>query len=171
MPSCSFLQSVAKMDVWKGIRMIIDNIKNIGCYPQLADAAPSITAFIERAEKEELSEGKYELLGEKLFAIVQRYQTRDKIEAHMESHKKYADLQYMQHGEEMIFYDTSDELEVEEEYSMEKDIVFYKPRPDKGGICLKEGMFGYYEPQDAHMPCITGAKKNTVTKIVFKILL
>lgn len=151
--------------------MIIDDIKNLDKYPQFVNMALLISEFIERVGKEGISEGKYELLGEKLFAIVQKYETRDKIEARMESHKRYADLQYMYRGKELIFYDMADELEVEEEYSSEKDIVFYKCSPDKGGICLKEGMFGYYEPQDAHMPCIAASNKSLVTKIVFKILI
>ena len=151
--------------------MIIDNIKNIQNYCQFTGIEPLITAFLKRMEKEELPDGKYELQGDRIFAIVQRYKTHEKSNSRMESHRKYADLQYICRGEEMIFYDIADELEIEEEYKQETDILFYKVRPDRGGILLKEGMFGYYEPQDAHMPCITGTDKCSVTKVVFKCLL
>ena len=149
--------------------MIIDRIKNIQNYSQLIDVEPFITAFLKRMEQETLPDGKYELQGDKLFAIVQRYKTHEKSEALMESHRKYADLQYICHGEEMIFYDVQEELEMDGAYKA--DIIFYKRKPDRGGILLSEGMFGYFAPQDAHMPCITGTNQSFVTKIVFKILL
>lgn len=151
--------------------MIVDKIENIDRYPQLREIASQITTFVKNMEEQNLENGKYALQGDCLYAIVQRYTTKEKTEARLESHRKYADLQYIHRGEETIFYDSVDDLEIEEDYNPEKDIAFYKAKADKGGIRLKEGMFGYYEPQDAHMPCISSAEKCQVIKIVFKILL
>ena len=102
---------------------------------------------------------------------VQTYVTKQKSGARLESHRKYADLQYICRGEEMIYYDSAEGLEAEEDYDPEKDIAFYREGADRGGIRLTEGMFGYYGPQDAHMPCIQSAEKCPVKKVVFKIRL
>ena len=40
---------------------------------------------------------------------------------------------------------------------------------NKGGTLLSAGMFGYYGPQDAHMPCIMVDGPEKGIKVVFKI--
>lgn len=151
--------------------MIIDHIKNIGKYPQLDDYAEEINGFIRKWETEAMEAGRYELLPEhKLFALVQYYETRRKEKGRMESHEKYTDLQYILSGKEVLFYDLAQELSVEEDKRPEKDVIFYKEGPDRGGIVLTAGMFAYCGPQDAHMPCIRcGEEAEGVVKIVFKI--
>ena len=97
------------------------------------------------------------------------YETKDKDDARMEAHIKYADLQFMEEGEERIYVDFADELEMEEDRTPDQDILFYKKAGDHGFNILTEGTFGYYAPQDAHMPCIKNKEKQNVRKIVFKI--
>ena len=116
-----------------------------------------------------MEEGRYVLREDTLIALVQKYHTRDKDSSRMESHKKYADLQYIHKGEEMIYTDRVEELVLAEDRTPEEDILFYEPRRDSGADVLKSGMFGYYEPQDAHMPCITYLNSCDVVKVVFKI--
>lgn len=151
--------------------MITDKLKNLSNYPQLAKYEKDIIEFVERLNKESLAEGKYELKGEELFALVQRYETKEKAGARMESHVKYADLQYINKGEEIIYYDTAEDLTVVEDRRPDADILFYEIQEDKGGIVLSPGMFGYYAPVDAHMPCIKSKEVMEVEKVVFKILL
>lgn len=151
--------------------MIIDKLCNIDKYPQLECDKVKITNFIQNFMDGNISEeGKYELDGDRLFALVQKYVTKKKEDSFMESHLKYADLQYIVKGSEIIYYDCADELAVKEDNSKQGDIIFYHKRPVKGGAILSEGMFGYYEPQDAHMPCIGVTDQQTdMIKIVFKI--
>lgn len=152
--------------------MIVDHIKNIGKYPQFEEYAEAITEFIEKCRRESLPAGRYDLLADnRLFALTQYYETKPKEEGRMESHRIYADLQFMLSGKETIFYDLAEELTAVEDKSSEEDIIFYEGRPDKGGIVLTADMFACYEPQDAHMPCIRcGEDSEKVEKIVFKIL-
>ena len=151
--------------------MIVDHIKNLERYPQLEKYAAPILEFIEKCRREPLPEGRFDLLpDQELFAAAQCYETKPKEQGRMESHKKYADLQYILSGRERIYYDLTEELTVEEDGTPEKDVIFYEQRPDKGGILLTAGMFGYYEPQDAHAPGIWGGDGTEKTeKIVFKI--
>ncbi|MFA9376504.1 MAG: YhcH/YjgK/YiaL family protein [Lachnotalea sp.] len=151
--------------------MIIDKLENLNQYNQLRKYEKTINNFIEMCKNKKLEEGQYNLIGEEVFALVQIYQTKSKIGARMESHKEYADLQYILEGREVIYYDCVKELIVFEDKTPEDDILFYEVGKDKGGITLERGMFGYFAPQDAHMPCIQCEEKNAVkmVKIVFKI--
>ena len=47
-----------------------------------------------------------------------------------------------------------------------KDV--YK-RQEQGYTLLEAGMFGFYAPEDGHMPCIVVTEPQPATKIVFKI--
>ena len=149
--------------------MIFDKIENLDRYREFAEYRKLIRDFIKQDKSEHLAEGRYELDGENLFALVQTYETKDKDDARMEAHRKYADLQFMEEGEERIYVDFADELEVEEDRTPDQDILFYKKAEDHGFNLLTEGTFGYYAPQDAHMPCIKNKEKQNVRKIVFKI--
>ncbi len=151
--------------------MIADKIKRMESYPELRDSAKLIKDFIGKVKEENLPDGKYELQGEDLFALVQRYETREKKTSRMESHRKYIDLQYMLSGEEMFYCAFAEDLTIAEDKFEQNDIGFFEPCNEEIGIHLKEDMFVYLLPSDAHMPCcqIEGAK--AVEKIVFKIKL
>ena len=93
--------------------MIFDKIENLDRYREFAEYGKLIRDFIKQDKSEHLAEGRYELDGENLFALVQTYETKDKDDARMEAHIKYADLQFMEEGEERIYVDFADELEME----------------------------------------------------------
>ena len=52
---------------------------------------------------------------------------------------------------------------------MTAPIIFYKSGPEQGYTLLEAGMFGFYAPEDGHMPCIAVTEAQPATKIVFKI--
>ncbi|RGH38907.1 MULTISPECIES: YhcH/YjgK/YiaL family protein [Clostridia] len=149
--------------------MIFDKVENLNNYEEIRPYVEQIKEFIARVEKEKLPTGRYELLGDKLFALVQFYKTKEFDGGKMEAHKKYADLQYIVEGNERIYVDFSDELILEEDRTPREDILFFRKRNHHGYNILSCGTFGYYAPQDAHMPCIENIEKESVKKIVFKI--
>ena len=106
--------------------MIFDKIENLDRYREFAEYGKLIRDFIKQDKSEHLAEGRYELDDENLFALVQTYETKDKDDARMEAHRKYADLQFMEEGEERIYVDFADELEMEEDRTPDQDILFYK---------------------------------------------
>lgn len=151
--------------------MIADDIRNLELYPQFDFCREQIFGFIDKVKKEGLPDGRYPLIGEDtVFALLQSYETKPKDECRMESHFRYADLQYILEGEEIIGYERTEVLEPEDEPSP-GDIRFYKKGRDTGGNLLTAGMFGYYAPTDAHMPCISAKEglREKARKIVFKI--
>ena len=154
------------------INMIIDKLSRLNRYPQFEKVGELIFSFVQKYESETIKPGKYCLDGDNVFALVQKYSTKSKQASYMESHKKYADFQYIVRGAEIIYYAITDELAIREDKFIESDIAFYEAQQEKGMIILEKGMFGYFEPQDAHMPCIqNGDKVEEVEKIVFKVRL
>lgn len=148
--------------------MIADYGKNIYRYKEFEGMTDVIMGFVKRCEKESLEDGRYDL--EKgIFALVQTCRTKTKEGARMESHKLYSDLQYIMEGTELIYWENTDNLKVFDDRTPESDIIFYECGTDKGYTLLEKGMFGYYAPADAHMPCIMVEEPAETKKIVFKI--
>lgn len=87
----------------------------------------------------------------------------------MESHKQYCDLQYIVKGKEKIYWASLKKLTVAENRTPDADIILYQSGPWQGYTILEPGMFGFYAPQDGHMPGIAAAESAPAAKIVFKI--
>lgn len=148
--------------------MIADYGKNIYLYKEFENIADMIMDFVKRVEEDSLEEGRYDLENG-VFALVQMCTTKPKENAQMESHKLYSDLQYIIEGTELIYWENTDNLTVCDDRTPEADIIFYECGTDKGYTRLEKGMFGYYTPTDAHMPCIMVNEPGKTKKIVFKI--
>lgn len=148
--------------------MIADKITNLKLYSDVVPAE-EILAFVEKAEKEQLPPGRYDLDGENLFALVQEYMSKPKAEARMESHNLYTDLQYVISGVECIGWEPVENLKVEEDRTPAADVIFYENNEPMGANVLKAGMFGIYLPTDGHMPGVAVGESVPVQKIVFKI--
>lgn len=149
--------------------MIIDSISNLRHYIGIEEYTQKIQEFIARYEEEQLEDGRYEICGEQLFALVQTFTTKPCEEQRMESHKNYIDLQYVHQGKEAMYWDLVDRLEVEEDRTPDQDIVFYKKSTPFTRVVVEEKMFAYFLTHDAHRPGCQVDGPNEVTKIVFKI--
>ncbi|MDC7290511.1 YhcH/YjgK/YiaL family protein [Blautia schinkii] len=149
--------------------MIVDKITNLTKYPVIRPFADTILAFIEKERRENLKDGRYNLDGDNLFALVQSYETKDLSQGLIESHEIYTDLQYIVKGEEYIYWNPLDELKLVEDRRPDGDIAFYDGTNVKNKNLLTQGMFGYYFPTDGHMPCISVEESIPMKKIVFKI--
>ena len=148
--------------------MITDYADKLRLYENLQEYSDMILAFIEKQEKENLPAGRYDL--EKgVFASVQSYTTRVFEGAQMESHKKYCDLQYFIEGKEKIYWASLRKLTVENDMTPENDAILYVSGPWQGYTVFEPGMFGFYAPEDGHMPGIAADEPSAVKKIVFKI--
>ena len=113
-----------------------------------------------------LSVAKYEIDGDKVFAIVAKDARRKKGEAELETHNKYIDIQLVLDGvDEMGWMAKSLCKETSIEYDPKNDIQFFKDRPD---VWMKTtaGMFAIFFPEDAHLPLISDGE---VHKVIVKI--
>jgi len=114
-------------------------------------------------------DGRYEIRGDEIFAVVARYKTKPRSEGRWEAHRKYIDIQFPAAGRELIGVTAADKLTVADAYNAESDIMFFD---DSEGdfITLAEDKFVLLFPQDAHMPCITANTPSDVIKVVVKIM-
>jgi YhcH/YjgK/YiaL family protein len=114
--------------------------------------------------------GRYELEGDRLFALVQHYRTRLPAEKQFESHKLYADVQYVAKGTECIWYAPRSLLQPKTEYEAAKDVQFYSdPNRGQQGVRLKAGEFAVFFPQDGHKPGCIDETEDEVIKVVLKL--
>ena len=68
-----------------------------------------------------LPDGKYELEGERIYALISSYETSPDAECRFEAHRKYIDAQILLEGEEKIEASQSTDLKTLEEYSETKE--------------------------------------------------
>lgn len=122
-----------------------------------------------------MKQGKYEIDGDNMFAIVQEYQTQEESRLFFESHYDYMDIQYIVSGQEKIrICDRKDIGPVMTPYKKEEDIIFYKD-PDKQvkDLILSKGDFAIFKKEDCHKTrCSLNNKGNTyVKKVIVKVKL
>jgi len=149
-----------------------DNIKNANNYLDLPERVKLGLKYLTNTDFSTLENGKYEILGDEVFAIVQEYTPKNESEGKFEAHKKYIDIQYIIKGEEKMGFGDINNFSESTEYNKEKDIVFLSQneigKPDF--VEVKENEFVIFTPQDAHMPSIAANSFENVKKTVVKVL-
>lgn len=119
--------------------------------------------------KMDLTIGKHELEGESYYNV-DVYMPKSLELCRYESHKKYIDIQYMIEGEELIYVTDIKNLQVSEQYSGEKDVMFFEGGEDVKPEVLTDGKYLIFYPQDAHKPSVRVSEVGSkVKKVVFKV--
>jgi YhcH/YjgK/YiaL family protein len=117
--------------------------------------------------------GEYPIRGREIFALISRYESRGRADAHPEAHRTYADIQILLAGEERIEWFPLDGLDPRGEFDEARDLGFFE-RPDAPDaiVRLTPGVFAAFMPSDAHMPGLHAAHASPgpVTKVVVKVL-
>ena len=147
--------------------MIKDKLINAKNYYNLSDNIQKGLVWLENTNLNKIEDGKYEIDGDKVYASIQTYETKEN--AKYESHRKYIDIQYIVKGEEKIGVTEISNCETCIAYDKEKDLEFYNINTKEEFFELKEGNFMIFYPHDAHKPSISIEKISTVKKIVVKV--
>jgi YhcH/YjgK/YiaL family protein len=148
--------------------VIIDKIENAELYKVLSDGIAKGLELIKDAGIAAQEDGKYEVDGDNLFYMIQRYPTKNKEDMLFEAHKDYIDIQAIIDGEETIGYALTETLQVVEPYK--PDVTKYADPDIFTEVKLAKGMFAIFYPDDAHKPCYDyHPGKSNVHKVVVKI--
>lgn len=149
--------------------MIYDQISNLGAYAKLApEAMAKLEAFFKSVNKD-TPNGRFELMGDDLFAMIQRYNTHEANPDKLEIHRNYIDLQMLLDGVEVIHYAPAAALPVTVPYNPEKDCGFHHAVPlGLTPVRLTPGNFAIFLPEEGHMPGC-GDPSQSVVKVVVKI--
>lgn len=151
--------------------MIVDQLKNWRRYAALAELKPAFEFLEQHASGKDLADGRAEIDGDRLFALVQTYKPKPIRGSKFEAHRRHADVQYIAAGAERIGCAPTEALQVEVPYDFEKDIEFYAQPKRYTAIAIPAGTFAVFYPEDAHMPCCRLDSDARVRKIVVKVLL
>ena len=126
--------------------------------------------YIKKTDFSKLSDGKYPIDGENMFAVVFEYKTTPKSENKAEVHKKYIDFQYIISGEEIIGIGKHNpENEIVEPFIEEKDYSLFKKLKNESELVMTPGTYAVFFPSDIHRPNCNLNKETTVRKAVVKI--
>jgi YhcH/YjgK/YiaL family protein len=113
-----------------------------------------------------LAEGRHEIDGDRLFAIIQKDLGRSKVETKLEAHRKYIDIQYVISGtDEMGWRPTAACKSVESPYDEIQDIGFFNDEPQIW-TKVEPGHFAIFTPDDAHAPMVSSGE---IHKVVIKV--
>jgi len=148
--------------------MIADTLKNIGCYYGLGERIATALDFLKATDFSKLPDGRVEIQGDDIFAMLMGYTTKSREEGRWEAHRDYIDIQFLIEGHELIGVTDVSALNVSDAYDSAKDIVFFDDA-DGDFLGLSGSKFVLLFPQDAHMPYITDGVESAVRKVVIKI--
>lgn len=146
--------------------MIKDKLQNAKTYYNLSENLKKGFTWLENADLENITDGRYEIDGNSVYASVQTYET--KLDAKYESHRNYIDIQYMIKGFEKIGVTDLSNCDTCIPYDSERDLEFYDINYNEEYLELSEGTFVVFYPHDAHKPSIAIDKQAIVKKVVVK---
>jgi biofilm protein TabA len=127
--------------------------------------------FLRQVRGKELPDGKVEIDGDRVFALMQSYETVATSDPILfEAHRKYIDVQYVAAGQEVIAWASSDRLIVTEAYDQAKEAWFgTRPASDTTFVRLAAGELAVLYPTDGHAPRLATGAPAAVKKIVVKV--
>ncbi len=149
--------------------MIIDTLKNSALYQGLGPRIAAGLNYLKSTDFSRLEPGKYEIDGQRLFAMVQGYTSKPRHEGKWEAHRKYIDIQFIVRGVESMGYANLDALTVSQPYNDKDDYLLLEGSGDF--LTAGAGTFILFAPQDAHMPGLALTTPQPVIKVVVKVLI
>ena len=148
--------------------MIIDRLENAGTYTGLDSGIASALNFLKTTDLEKAGEGRHDIDGDAVYALVMDYTTKPASEGVWETHRRYIDVQYVVSGVERMGYASLDALAAGP-YNKEEDYLFLKGSGDF--VLMPAGTFIILWPQDAHIPGTSVDQPSPVRKVVIKVQL
>jgi len=145
--------------------MILDTLKNAAKYAGLKIGISEAFGFIDQPGLAELPDGKHEILGDRVFAIVAHEDGRTVSDGELEGHRKYIDIQYVISGDESMGWSPRADLKNSTEYDAKKDLEFFEGEP-KSIVRVPSGSFAVFLPTDAHLPLVGNGP---IHKVVVKV--
>ena len=145
--------------------MIFDTLENIKNYEGL-DKVYTALKFLAETDFTKMELGRYELQGDDIFYMVQRYDT-DPDKTIAEAHKKYIDIQFMVDGKEIIGVAPISCEKTETEAKPENDVWFYECKTEP--LTLIKNSFMVLYPNDLHCPGVAVDGAKACHKVVVKV--
>ncbi len=150
--------------------MILESLTHATTYQNLHPLFTKAFDFLRNFNEDDAN-GRYELEGDRLYAMVQRYSTAPAETRGWESHQRYIDIQYVASGVEQCGFAPVDRLISKQAYHAEHDYeLFEKPAINVASpILISSGEFAIFFPQDGHQPGVMVDRPESIVKVVVKV--
>lgn len=155
--------------------MIVTDLKHLSA--QLAATTPAHVGlqqaldYLARLGDAMPDDGRVEIAGDRVFALVQSYQTvwPDAL-IRLEAHRKYVDVQYVLAGQECIAWASTEQMPVSTPYDAAAE-AWFGDVPAAATTCvrLNAGQLAVFFPTDGHAPRLAAGAAAPVRKIVVKV--
>lgn len=151
--------------------MILDNLNQWRRYASLSSNFEQAFAYLNGLS-ETPAVGRHEIAGDEVFALVQRHRTKRAEGAQLEVHRRYADIQCILAGRELIHWAPLSLLDrVTKAYDKVGDAALYAMVRDSTALRLRAGAVAVFFPADAHAPSCAWGEPAEVLKVVVKVKL
>lgn len=146
--------------------MILDLLDNWKRYAALNPAFATAFAYLESQSLAELSSGRHDVDGDRVYAIVGRDPGRGREGAKLEVHRRYIDVQFVVSGCDEIGWRPLVRCEsAEKPYDDGKDYALFAD-PPVSWIAVPARHFAVFYPEDAHAPL---GGEGILHKVVVKV--
>ena len=167
--------------------MILDSLVNAPRYAALSPRISRALEFLAKPDTARLEPKQAgsqnslikPIVGDEIFALVQRYKPKLRRETFWEAHRNYIDVQCIFEGAEMMGWAPLEMMGVKQPYDAERDYAVLEPIFGGGNglggpeqfFTVRRGMFAIFFPTDAHMPGLApdDTLADEVKKIVVKV--
>jgi YhcH/YjgK/YiaL family protein len=150
--------------------MIVTDLAHLAEQAALTPALQKALAFLHGLAGQPLPDGRIEIDGSNVYALVQSYETQAGGDWGFEGHRKYLDIQYVVAGEEVIGWAFLDRATVTMPYDTTKDAwLGTVPTAEITPVRLAAGQLAVFYPTDAHAPKHAAGVPGPVKKIVVKV--
>ena len=148
--------------------MIYDLLKNVSSVGVVRD---SLAKALQWADVFDVNQpdGRYEIDGEAMYAIVVTYDSKPVSKLFFESHEKYIDVQIVLDGQEYLDVALDEALTVRAAYDPEDDASLWDYDGAFSSLVMKPGRFAILWPSDVHRPARKLDKVAPVRKLVVKV--
>ncbi len=152
--------------------MICDTMEHGSIYAGLGKNFALFFDYARKTDFQQLPDGLHEIAGRDVYMTLKSYEPRPAETAWWETHKRYADIQYLLVGSERMGIASAVGLVEKDPYDAERDATFYHEPQANYFVPLTAGTFVILFPQDAHLPSLRdGGAKISNRKAVVKIRL
>ncbi len=150
--------------------MIVTDLEHLNDQIPASPRLQSAWEFLMKSRLQDLPDGRIEIDGEHLYALIQSYQTIPWENAKFEAHRRYIDLQYIAEGSEAMGWCHTDGMTETVPYNEFKDVWYGKPASGQiTAVPLAAGQLAVLFPNDAHAPKLQNVQPEEVKKIVVKV--
>ncbi len=146
--------------------MILANLSQFDRYTTLHPLFERAFEYMRDTDLYALAPGRYPIVGDELFAIVEHVPGRAREMAKLEAHRRYIDIQLVLDGDEtMGWKPLADCYNPVSEHSIDRDISFFLDAP-ASWVAVPPDHFCIFFPEDAHAPLVGNGP---IRKVIFKI--